>query len=574
MTEKFNFSNKISTSLRANTNAFSTNTTNGMKKASTVELEIPNTSCLDQNKKKEIGNLWNDVIDMAPNEEKLGLIDEEEVGVTAASTPVDHSQVMKRTLMDYDLLLCTPVQRIDETVNQRVDFDIPNQREDEKPVSQSDDQKIDSFTDDSLQKRKVKLSEKRGTTAKRLLIKQPENEREKKSSVVKDISQIEGPSLINTFGFKVESQNVNVAKIVHEYQYLTVLSLELHTSARADQKPDPEFDAIRAIFYCCHNDTPPNHHFESNRHDVGMIVVDAHQSLLQKTAISCLNVKFVHTEDGLLSAIVDLVQRLDADVLVGYEIQRSSWGYLLQRAAQLNIDLCSQLSRLPGGSNENHFSADKDEYGADHMSEIHVAGRIVLNLWRIIRHEVTLNIYSYENVSYHVLHQRSPLYSYRTLSDWFDHKSHLYRWRTVEYFVTRVRGNLQLIEKLDLIGQTSEFARVFGIEFYDVLNRGSQFRVESMMLRIAKPLNFIAVSPSVQQRARMRAPECIPLNLEPKSEFYTHPVIVLDFQSLYPSIMIAYNYCFSTCLGRIEHLKKSKVCLLMMLIFVQMELFL
>ena len=37
--------------------------------------------------------------------------------------------------------------------------------------------------------------------------------------------------------------------------------------------------------------------------------------------------------------------------------------------------------------------------------------------------------------------------------------------------------------------------------------------------------------------------------LEPKSNFYYDPVMVLDFQSLYPSIMIAYNLCFSTCLG-------------------------
>ena len=43
--------------------------------------------------------------------------------------------------------------------------------------------------------------------------------------------------------------------------------------------------------------------------------------------------------------------------------------------------------------------------------------------------------------------------------------------------------------------------------------------------------------------------------MEPKSDLYTSPLIVLDFQSLYPSIMIAYNYCYSTCLGRVVDFK-------------------
>ena len=34
------------------------------------------------------------------------------------------------------------------------------------------------------------------------------------------------------------------------------------------------------------------------------------------------------------------------------------------------------------------MDAEKDMYGADHTSELRVAGRVVLNVWRLMRHEV------------------------------------------------------------------------------------------------------------------------------------------------------------------------------------------
>jgi DNA polymerase zeta len=47
--------------------------------------------------------------------------------------------------------------------------------------------------------------------------------------------------------------------------------------------------------------------------------------------------------------------------------------------------------------------------------------------------------------------------------------------------------------------------------------------------------------------------ESIPLVMEPESRLYVDPVIVLDFQSLYPSLVIAYNLCYCTLLGRPSH---------------------
>lgn len=53
------------------------------------------------------------------------------------------------------------------------------------------------------------------------------------------------------------------------------------------------------------------------------------------------------------------------------------------------------------------------------------------------------------------------------------------------------------------------------------------------------------------------ATEALPLVMEPESRLYSCPVVVLDFQSLYPSLVIAYNLCYTTMVGRPTHAAAS-----------------
>ncbi|XP_064212236.1 DNA polymerase zeta catalytic subunit isoform X2 [Tribolium castaneum] len=349
--------------------------------------------------------------------------------------------------------------------------------------------------------------------------------------VKKDNScQITGTSLDNTYGFKMTPENFQNAKALNECQYLTILSLELHIETRGDLRPDPAYDSIRAVFYKIVEDGPGGT-------TSGVITLDG----VKPSEVRC-DLLNVSTEEELLNELVKLVQNHDPDILVGYEIEMCSWGYLLDRGQALGHALVTSLARV----REKH-SRNEDS--------LRITGRILLDVWRLLRHEVALQSYTFENIVYHLLHQRIPLYSFKQLALWWHNP--LFRHRTISHYLFRTSGVLQILEQLDLIGRTSELARLFGIQFFEVLSRGSQFRVESMMLRLAKPLNFIPVSPSVQQRAKMKAPEFLPLILEPESKLYVDPVIVLDFQSLYPSMIIAYNYCFSTCLGKVANLGKN-----------------
>jgi DNA polymerase zeta len=162
-----------------------------------------------------------------------------------------------------------------------------------------------------------------------------------------------------------------------------------------------------------------------------------------------------------------------------------------------------------------------------------------LSVWRILRSEIAESSYTIQKMTQRILNFRFPRYSPRLLYLWFQNSGT--SWRAINFFLEHVSVNHALAESMNIIGRTSELARLFGIEFYDVLSRGSQFRVESMLLRLAKPENFLMLSPSRAEVSQQQAPECVPLVMEPMSEFYSDPVLVLDFRSLYPSIIIAYN---------------------------------
>lgn len=60
-----------------------------------------------------------------------------------------------------------------------------------------------------------------------------------------------------------------------------------------------------------------------------------------------VEIKYVSSEHELLAAMVELVKEVDPDFLIGYELVMSSWGYLIDRAAALDVNLVNDISRVP-----------------------------------------------------------------------------------------------------------------------------------------------------------------------------------------------------------------------------------
>lgn len=361
-------------------------------------------------------------------------------------------------------------------------------------------------------------------------------------------SQIGVATQDNRYGFKYSSQKRNKYRKTKEdaYKSLSTMTLETHTKTRAQLFPDPSHDPVQAVFWSFQPE------YLSRDPYKGCICVcgdSAEAKRLETTVPKSFILDFEPDELSLINKLCEIVKNYDPDILVGYEVHASSWGYLIERAqVYYEYNLCLGLGRV----NEKAYGKTGDRWGYTHTSAIKVTGRHILNVWRTLRNELKLLQYSLENVAFHTLHRRIPAYSHETLTRWYDSTFVSEKQVVIKYHIQRLETTIDIVDTQEIIGKAFEEARIVGTDFNSVFYRGSQFKVESIMVRITKAENFIMVSPSKRQVGAQNAIECLPLILEPETKFYTSPVVVLDFQSLYPSVMIAYNYCYSTCLGRAQ----------------------
>ncbi len=79
-----------------------------------------------------------------------------------------------------------------------------------------------------------------------------------------------------------------------------------------------------------------------------------------------------------------------------------------------------------------------------------------------------------------------------------------------------------------------------------LLTRGQQIKVVSQIHRKARSMNLV-----VPVRDRVVTDEKFEgaTVIEPKRGYYSAPIATLDFASLYPSIMMAHNLCYTTMIG-------------------------
>jgi DNA polymerase zeta len=134
---------------------------------------------------------------------------------------------------------------------------------------------------------------------------------------------------------------------------------------RRQLNPDPAVDPIAAIFYSIYNDVPITSNEMTS--DSGMII-NQETMTCARDFKNCnqkgFHVTLAGSEAEMFEKLFQLVLLWNPDILAGYEIEMGSWGYLLQRATAIAVDLNKMLSRIPGEKIEvRSTDADAGEHG-------------------------------------------------------------------------------------------------------------------------------------------------------------------------------------------------------------------
>ncbi|KIL65558.1 hypothetical protein M378DRAFT_161875 [Amanita muscaria Koide BX008] len=259
------------------------------------------------------------------------------------------------------------------------------------------------------------------------------------------------------------------------------------------------------------------------------------------------DVKQFKDESKLLLAWRDFVEQVDPDVVIGYNISNFDFPYIIDRAKALKLTDFPFLGRLEGIRTETkttHFSSKA--YGQRDSKETSLHGRLQLDVLQFMQREYKLRSYSLNAVCAEFLGEQKEDVHYSVITELQNGTSQSRR-RLAVYCLKDAYLPQRLLDKLMCFVNYVEMARVTGIPFNFLLSRGQSIKVLSQLYRRANEEGYLV--PSFKGEGSDEAYEGATV-IEPKRGYFDVPIATLDFSSLYPSIMMAHNLCYTTLLER------------------------
>jgi DNA polymerase delta subunit 1 len=244
----------------------------------------------------------------------------------------------------------------------------------------------------------------------------------------------------------------------------------------------------------------------------------------------------------------------DPDIITGYNVQNFDIPYLLDRAQALsknkqrkatlaNFGYWGRIKNMKTKMRDTMFQSAA--FGKRANVETTIEGRVIFDMLPYMQRNHKLSSYTLNSVCAEYLGQQKEDVHHSIIAD-LQNGSDEDRHRLAVYCLKDAKLPQLLMDKLSVLVNYIEMARVTGVPMSFLISRGQQIKVFSMILRKCRREQLLVPTLKKSGGAGDEGYEGATV-LDPIKDYYQVPIATLDFASLYPSIMQAVEYIVVDC---------------------------
>lgn len=248
---------------------------------------------------------------------------------------------------------------------------------------------------------------------------------------------------------------------------------------------------------------------------------------------------FCKDEKSLLYIFNEVFQEYNPDIITGYNINGFDFEYIMRRM-ELNF-----IKPLIGRNNSSMWI--RKGFG---NTTISIQGRVIFDLLPLIKANYNYTSYNLKTISHELLKNDKIDLPMKQLREEYINNNYK---NTIEYARKDAILTLELLYKTKFLDKYIAISKLTGLLLQDCVNSRQTQKIEIKIMReYLKEDRLIAMAPlGVPDDKNVKYEGATVLKAK---EGLIEDVVVLDYKSLYPTIMISQNYSYDTLIKEEERL--------------------
>jgi len=266
--------------------------------------------------------------------------------------------------------------------------------------------------------------------------------------------------------------------------------------------------------------------------------------LAEEAGTTSVIVESYATEAEVLLAWLRLIQRSDPDIITGYNIFGFDFKFMYERARALGIHKeFGELGRIKGVRHKLYRQElSSSGLGENILNYIPMYGRVLIDMFKVVQANHKLTSYKLDNVCKKFLYKSKNDLPPKDIFI-LQKGSAADRRRIAEYCLIDCVLVNRLLTKLDIITNQIGMSNVCQVPLVYLFLRGQGVKIQSLVAMHCRLEGFLMpVLPRSEDEEGFEGAIVLP----PHPAIYFEPVVVSDFNSLYPSCMISENLCHTS----------------------------